>query len=57
MHIPAWFPGAAWKRLGLELRERFIAMGEEPYEYVKSAMVSQKTMHHQYPFSFPLYLP
>lgn len=40
LHIPAWFPMATWKRIGLDVRARFAKMQAEPYEYVKSMLVS-----------------
>lgn len=41
LRIPAWFPGASWKRHGLRLREGVERVGTEPYEDVKAAIVSR----------------
>lgn len=40
MYIPAWFPGASWKRTALAWRNDFEAMCDVPYNYAKRQIVS-----------------
>ncbi|EMD40089.1 hypothetical protein CERSUDRAFT_45215 [Gelatoporia subvermispora B] len=37
-HVPAWFPGAGWKRYAQVARENVRAMHDAPHEYVKEQM-------------------
>ena len=37
-HIPDWFPGAAFKVLANEVRNKYKASIDGPMEYVKNAM-------------------
>ena len=39
-HIPAWFPGAAFKRHGLFARELGFTMRDKPFQQVKKHLVS-----------------
>ncbi|KAI0723015.1 cytochrome P450 [Earliella scabrosa] len=38
--VPAWFPGAAWKKRAAEYRQTFEAMVELPYRWVKEQMAA-----------------
>ncbi|EPS98973.1 hypothetical protein FOMPIDRAFT_1050972 [Fomitopsis schrenkii] len=37
-YIPAWFPGAGWKRTALEWRKDLIKMCDIPYEFAKTQL-------------------
>ncbi|PYH88101.1 cytochrome P450 [Aspergillus ellipticus CBS 707.79] len=37
-YIPAWFPGASFKRTGLAWRKNLLAVVEKPYEMVRAQM-------------------
>ncbi|KAH7917591.1 cytochrome P450 [Leucogyrophana mollusca] len=41
-HLPAWFPGAAFKRLARPCRELVKEIMERPFEYVKGRMAQGK---------------
>ena len=41
-HIPAWMPGAGFKRLADETRGSVIAVHKEPYALVEHAVVSER---------------
>ncbi|KAE8386676.1 cytochrome P450 [Aspergillus alliaceus] len=43
-HIPAWFPGAEFRRVGQKSKEAFDAFGGKPYNFVKHQM-AQGTHH------------
>lgn len=38
--VPAWFPGAGWKRLSLRVRSRLERLAAEPYHNIKQEVVS-----------------
>lgn len=37
--VPEWLPGAAWKRMSIDIRNRLTKMGHDPYEHVKATLV------------------
>jgi hypothetical protein len=37
--VPSFFPGAGWKRQGLQWREKLQHLSEIPHQWVKSQMV------------------
>ena len=39
-HLPAWFPGAEFKRAAAEMRKVMIDFVNVPYEFTKQALVS-----------------
>jgi hypothetical protein len=39
-HVPAWFPGAGWKRTADRFRQTLTNMTDVPYRFVKEQMVS-----------------
>jgi hypothetical protein len=39
VHVPEWFPGAAWKRHCAVIRDRLIKMLNVPYECTRTAVV------------------
>ena len=43
-HVPAWFPGAGWKKAVAKYRETFLAMVEFPFKWVQEQMVSFYTL-------------
>ena len=38
-YLPAWFPGAGFKKAAAEMRELVLGLGDVPYEFTKNAMV------------------
>ena len=38
-YLPAWFPGAGFKKAAAEMRELTLGLGDVPYEFTKNAMV------------------
>ena len=38
-YIPAWFPGAGWKRTALDWRKDLNKMCDSPYEFTKTQLV------------------
>ncbi|KAI0347291.1 cytochrome P450 [Trametopsis cervina] len=40
-HVPAWVPGARFKRTAAEMREVIERMADEPYEFVKRRMAEK----------------
>ena len=38
-YVPAWMPGAAWKRQGKAYRENMSRMSDIPFQFVKSQIV------------------
>lgn len=39
-YVPAWLPGASWKRLALDLKKQYLRIVHEPYDKVKDDVVS-----------------
>ena len=38
-YVPAWFPGAGWKRTAARFRQTLIDMTDVPYRFVQEQMV------------------
>lgn len=38
-YLPAWLPGAGFKKAAAEMRELVLGLGDVPYEFTKNAMV------------------
>ena len=41
-HIPAWFPGAGFKRIAQAWRGQLLSIADRPYAFVKAQMDSGK---------------
>jgi hypothetical protein len=52
-HLPAWFPGAGFKRTAARWAQTLTDMAEGPHQYVKQQMVSRILCLTEYGF-FPL---